>query len=217
MNRKRPVPNTTRRAALVLSALTLATAGVTAHAATQCYTFDSFEDKTEFTAGDSKQLKNAEITFYQYYDENLQQVNKESKATVDTSNILKSPPSLVLNHRILVKIKPDQPIRRVTLNYAQNTGSQNNAILNLGVNGKLIAWRGNLMDKDSSKLGKDAFGGLVQVSVTEQPIGSGDWIGGTFELVSDPAYPNRPDRGISRFGLGASSQLVLDDICLETF
>jgi hypothetical protein len=205
------------RTTQTLIALSLGIAGSTVQASTQCYTFDNLEDGRTFVIGDQKQLNRALITFYNYYDENLDPVAADGLATVSNSGIIGSPPVLTLNHRILVQVIPDQRIKRVRIDYAENTGVDNNQIVNLGINNEIKAWRGTLTEMDGKKLGPATGGGLVSVSVTQTPVPNSYWVTGTVQLVSDPADPNLPDRGIDRFALGRSSQLQIDNVCLETF
>ncbi len=205
-----------RHAGQLFAAVAMVFCGATVQAATVCYPFDNVEGKT-FAPGDQKQFDKALITFYEYYNEAGDQV-PGGNASVKNSGIIGEPPVLSLNSRILVQVIPEQRIKRVTLDYAENKGTDNNQIVNLGINNEIKAWRGTLYKLNGKKLGQKDYGGLVNISVTQHPhAGGSDWVEGTLTLEADPAHPNLPDRGISRFAVGRSSQLQIDNVCLETF
>ncbi|MEJ2622498.1 MAG: hypothetical protein P8163_20280 [Candidatus Thiodiazotropha sp.] len=199
----------------LLAAFALMFCGVTVQAATVCYPFDKVEDKT-FAPGDQKQFDKALITFYEYYNEDMQQV-PDGHASVINSGIIGEPPVLSFR-QILVQVVPEQRIKRVTLDYAENKGTDNNQVVNLGINNEIKSWSGTFHRMNGKKLGQKDYGGLVNISVTQQPHAEvGNWVEGTLTLEADPAQPNLPDRGISRFAVGRSSQLQIDNVCLETF
>jgi hypothetical protein len=216
MDTKHLRTNALHTTAVTLTVLMLAFANFSAYAAKQCYTFDKFGDQKEFKVGDSKQLKHAKITFYPLYDENLQQMPAaDSKAIVDQFNILGTPPALLLSNKILFRVMADQQLSRVTFDYAQNTGVDNNLIDNLAVNGEILSWRGTFLDQNGKHAGKKDLGGLVKITVTEQPHGDGHWVKGKVILESDPMFPTLPNRGIDRFAVGGTTQVQIDNLCLE--
>lgn len=196
-------------------AIGLSMASFNASAASQCYSFDKMQEGRDFKVGDSVNAKRALIEFYPYFNENLEPVQDDGVAKIENNAILDSPPTLHLLSKILFRVTPNKRVKRVTVRYAENTGVDNNQIVNLGVNGELLSWRGTLGEKEGSNMGLVDVGGRVSVHVTREPHGDGNWVKGTLTLESDPIYPWLPNRGIDRFALGRSSQLLVDDVCLE--
>ncbi len=209
--------STTSRRFKVVTAICLALAGVNTQAAIKCYPFDKLESGTRYEAGDVVNAEHATVQFYPYYNEDIEPVQDSGFAEVSGTNILDGPPTLRLASKILMRVLPNQRIKRVTVDYAENTGQDNNQLVNLGINGEIRAWRGTLDEQNGQTMGLIDVGGQVSVTVTQQPHGDGSWVRGNVTLVSDPVFPWLPNRGIDRFAFGRSSQLLLDNICLETF
>lgn len=207
---------TTSRRLSIATAICLAMVGVNTQAATKCYTFDKPALGTQYEAGDIVNPKHATIQFYPYYNEDIEPVQDSGMAEISNSNILGTPPALRLASKILMRVLPKQRIKQVTIDYAENTGANNNQIVNLGVNGEIHSWRGTLYEQNGKKMGLLDVGGQVSITVTQQPHGDGNWVKGSVTLVSDPVFPWLPNRGIDRFAFGRSSQLQIDNVCLET-
>lgn len=208
---------TTGRQGLYLAfvIISLALSGNLAQAATECYDFEKPAVGTQYRVGDTVNAAHSVITLYPLFDEALQPGARDGHAEITELNLLQTPPSLRLASRISLRIVPQKRIKRVTLNYAENTGADNNQLLNLGVNGELRAWRGTLSVQNGQHMGTIDAGGQVNVSVTHQ-AGGGNWVTGTLTLESDPVFPWLPGRGIETIMIGRSSQLILDKVCLST-
>ncbi len=209
--------STTFRRVKTATAICLALAAVNAQAAIKCYPFDKPALGTQYEAGDVVNPRHATIQFYPYFNEDIEPVQDSGMAEISNSNVFGTPPVLRLANRILMRVQPNQRLKRVTIDYAENTGADNNQIVNLGVNGEIRAWRGTLDEQNGEKMGLLDVGGQVSVKVTQQPHGDGNWVKGNVTLASDPVFPWLPNRGIDRFAFGRSSQLLIDNVCLETF
>ena len=85
---------------------------------------------------------------------------------------------------------------------------------NLGANGELLEWGGTLLEQDGENIGKAPNGGRVSVSVEETVSQLSGWVEGTLTLESNPVNSSAPNRGISRFAIGRTSQLLIDDVCM---
>lgn len=200
-----------------IAATGIVLAGINAQAATICYTLDKLPLDTQYEAGSVVNAEHVTVNFHPYYSEDLVPVQDPGNAVIIDTNILGTAPTLRLASKILMQVMPNQRVRQVTVEYAENTGADNNQVVNLGVNGAIRSWRGTLSEQDGQHIGKRDYGGRVNISVTQQPHGTGNWVKGTVTLVSDPVNPNIPNRGIDRFAFGRSSQLLIDNICMETF
>jgi len=200
----------------IATAICIALTGVNAQAATKCYTFDKPALGTQYEAGDVVNPQHATIQFFPYYNDDVEPVEDSGMAEISNSNILGTPPGLHLANKILMRVMPNKRIKKVTIDYAENTGADNNQIVNLGVNGEIRSWRGTLSEQNGQKMGRRDVGGQVSVTVTQEPHGDGNWVKGSVTLVSDPVVPSLPDRGIDRFAFGRSSQLLVDNVCLVT-
>ena len=180
-------------------------------AQTSCYDFDGPALNTLYEVGDTVNTQHAVINLLEFRTG----TNLTENAQIIQNDIIEAgPPSLIVRG-LTVQVVPDERIRSVTLQYAENAPPNNPQNWNLGANGMLKVWNGTLAEGNTQHLGTQSAGGRVAISVTEEAVPGGNWIRGTLTLESDPVNPLLPNRGIERFAIGRSSQLLMDEVCLS--
>ena len=181
----------------------------TAHAQTSCYSFDNPPVSTVYDVGQTVNTQNANINVLQF----IGGINV-GNARITESNIIDGGAPSLLIGAATIQVIPNQRIHSVSLRYAENVPPVNNPQgWNLGANNELLQWSGTLSAQNGVHLGEQNFGGRVAVTVTEELAPSNGWVEGTLTLESDPLLPFLANRGISRFGIGRTSQLIIDDVC----
>ncbi len=196
----------------VLSCVSLITLQVSvAQADTQCFDFDNLDPGAEYGLGDSTSGRHATINFVTMNPENPP-IN-EGYARYSGTNLPQvGAPSLAIA-RLRVQIVPDKPVQSISLHYAENAGALNNQVWNLGTNGVLYRWTGQLSRFDDRSIGRNPAN-LVLVTVTSEPMNDGsDWIVGTLTMEAEQP-PGPGGAGIHAISIGRSSQLVIDNVCI---
>lgn len=204
----------------VMGVFVLALSSAVSHAATYCYDFSNLAD-TDYQVGQTITTPHGDINLLQVFAENgnPMQPNPEGAMLHDNVPIpgQGQNPSLWNHGGMTIQVVPNNRMSAVTLKFAENTGATDQQLWNFGVNGQRRIWRGQLSTLDGQYLGMaPPAGGRVRIAVggVLDPRPESYWVRGMVTLVSDPVDPLLPNRGIGRFSLGRSSQLLIDDVCM---
>lgn len=202
---------------VVMGALVLALSGAVGHAATYCYDFSNLAD-TDYQVGQTIPTEHGAINLLQVFDENGNPMQPNPNGASLHNNVpipgQGQNPSLWNHGGMTIQVVPNSPMSVVTLKFAENTGATDQQLWNFGVNNERRIWRGQLSTLDGQSLGQPTFGGRVRIAVGGVQIPDSYWVRGMVTLASDPVNPLLPNRGIERFSIGRSSQLLIDDVCM---
>ncbi|WP_447969059.1 hypothetical protein [Nitrospira sp. M1] len=211
--------STMNRALGVMGAVVLALSGAVSHAETYCYDFSNLAD-TDYQVGQTIPTQHGNINLLEVFDENGNPMQPNSNGAMLHHNVpipgQGEAPSLFNHGGMTIQVVPNSPISSVTLKFAENTGATDQQLWNVGVNNERQIWRGQLSTLDGQTLGQATFGGRVRIAVAGVVDSDPNsyWVRGMATLTSDPVNPGLPDRGIERFSIGRSSQLLIDDVCM---
>ncbi|GJL51830.1 hypothetical protein [Candidatus Nitrospira salsa] len=203
----------------VIGALVLALSGAVSHAETYCYDFSNFAN-TGYQVGQTIPTQHGDINLLEVFDENGNPMQPNSNGVTSHNNVpipgQGQNPSLLNHGGFTIQVVPNSRMSSVTLKFAENTGATDQQLWNVGVNNERQIWRGQLSTLDGQSLGQPTFGGRVRIAVAGVVDSDPDsyWVRGMVTLASDPVNPLLPDRGIDRFSIGRSSQLLIDDVCM---
>ena len=200
----------------ILGALVCVLSGSVVQAGTKCYDFSSPEVGTEYHIGQSLNLRHSVINVRQLVNKEGPASNDTAMAVIHAGNLPQGgAPSLRMNS-IVAQVVPNKLVKKMTLKFAQNLGSDPEfRLVNFGVNGERRAFKGSLEQMDGKVLGESGNGGKIRVSVSATPDGGDShWVRGTVTLKPTKGLP-LPMKGIKQFSFGASSQLFIDDVCIE--
>ena len=185
-------------------------------AGTKCYDFSKPEVGTTYSIGQTLDLKHSTINVRRLVNKDGPASNDTAVAEIHAGNLPQGgAPSLRMNS-IVAQVVPNKLVKKMTLKFAQNLGSDpSKRLVNFGVNGDRRAFNGSLEQMNGKVLGKADQGGKVKVSVSATPDGGDSfWVRGTVTLTPTKGLP-LPMKGIKKFSFGASSQLFIDDVCIE--
>ncbi|GJL66392.1 MAG: hypothetical protein NPIRA05_13630 [Nitrospirales bacterium] len=203
----------------VIGALVLALSGAVSHAETYCYDFSNFAS-TGYEVGDTISTAHGDINLLEVFDENGNPMQPNPNGLTSHNNVpipgQGENPSLFNHGGFTIQVVPNSRMSAVTLKFAENTGSTDQQLWNFGVNNERQIWRGQLSTLDGQSLGESTYGGRVRIAVggVVDTDPNSYWVRGMVTLASDPVNPGLPDRGIDRFSIGRSSQLLIDDVCM---
>ncbi len=201
----------------VTGVLVLALSGAVSHAETYCYDFSSFAS-ADYQAGDTIPTQHGDINILEVFDESLNRMQPNPSGLTSYNNVpipgQGGNPSLKNHGGLTIQVVPNSPMSTVTLKFAENTGSTDQQLWNVGVNNERQIWRGQLSTLDGQFLGESTYGGRVRIAVGGVQIPDSYWVRGMATLASDPINPLNPNRGIQMFSFGRSSQLLIDDVCM---
>lgn len=187
-----------------------------AQAGTKCYDFSNPPVGTEYHIGQTLNLRHSVINVRELINRDGAASNDSAVAVIHAGNLPQGgAPSLRMTS-IVAEVIPNNLAKKMTLKFAQNLGSDpSKRIVNIGVNGQRLSMNGSLGRADGKVLGKANMGGKVRVSVNATPDGGDSyWVRGTVTLRSASPLPF-PQKGITQFSFGASTQLFIDDVCIE--
>lgn len=207
--------NRTTHATTALSlvvALALLVKPSTAAAASKCYDLDGPDIGQVYQVGDSVDTRHAVINMLEFRPAGELTAHPDPRAEIVDSDLPEAgAPSLRITSMV-VQVRPKKPVQTITLNYAENTGPENSQRQVFAVNGDvrndLI---GGFAQLDGEEMGRPKFGGLASIAVIagpDDPEALPTWIRGKLTLTA-------LDQGITGFFVGATSQLLIDHICLE--
>ncbi len=201
----------------VMGALVLALSGAVSHAETYCYDFSNLSE-TAYEEEQTIPTQHGDINLRKVFNENgdpMQLGSIESWPNVPIPGQGENP-SLFNHGGFTIQVVPNTRMSAVTLKFAENTGAIDQQLWNFGVNGQRRIWKGQMSTLDGEYLGLPQPGGRVRVAVggVVDPRPDSYWVRCTVTLVSDPVNSALPNRGIGRFAIGRSSQLILDDVCM---
>lgn len=202
----------------IMVAFMLALSSAVSHAETHCYDFSNLTD-TEYQVGQTIPTKHGSINLLKVFDENGKPMQPNPNGAKLYNNVpipgQGEVPSLKNHGGMTIQVVLQSRISSVTLKFAENTGIKDEQLWNFGVNGERRIWRGQMSTLDGQSIGKPQAGGRVRIAVggVADPRPNSYWVRGMVTLSSDPVEPQIPNRGIQRFSLGRSSQLLVDDIC----
>ena len=215
-----PQSRVTFRVFGVIGALAFVFSGTMGYSATQCYDFSKPAEGTVYQVGQTIPTQHGTVHLRKVFAENGDPMRPNPQGATIHNNVpipgQGQNPSLLNHGGMTVQVIPQNRVSSVTMKFAENTGATDNQLWNLGVNGKRRVWRGQLSALNGQYLGAAQAGGRVLVSVNAVPDSPTlpTWVRGTLTLTADPVNPNLPNRGIERFSVGRSSQLIIDDVCM---
>ncbi len=203
----------------VMGAFVLAFSSVVSHAETNCYDFSNLPDEV-YGEEETISTQHGDINLLKVFNENGDPMQPNENGVQTYRNVpipgQGENPSLKNHGGITIQVVPNTPMSAVTLKFAENTGATDQQLWNFGVNGQRRIWRGQLSTLDGEYLGMPQPGGRVRIAVggVVDPRDNSYWVRGMVTLVSDPVNFALPGRGIGRFSIGRSSQLLIDDVCM---
>ena len=201
----------------VMGALVLALSGAVSHAETYCYDFSDFASMG-YEVGDTISTEHGDINLLEVFNEDLNPMLPNPNGVASYNNVpipgQGENPSLKNYGGFTIQVVPNSLISTVTLKFAENTGITDQQLWNFGVNNERRIWRGQLATLDGESLGESPYGGRVRMAVGGVQMPDSYWVRGMVTLASDPINPFIPNRGIQRFSIGRSSQLLIDDVCM---
>ncbi len=213
---QKPSTGTSSKVA-VMGALVLALSGAVSHAETYCYDFSDFAS-TGYEVGDTISTEHGDINLLEVFNEDLNPMLPNPNGVASYNNVpipgQGKNPSLKNYGGFTIQVVPNSLISTVTLKFAENTGITDQQLWNFGVNNERRIWRGQLATLDGESLGESPYGGRVRMAVGGVQMPDSYWVRGMVTLASDPINPFIPNRGIQRFSIGRSSQLLIDDVCM---
>ncbi|MGB0910557.1 MAG: hypothetical protein ACPGYT_09355 [Nitrospirales bacterium] len=201
----------------IIGVLVLALSGAVSHAETYCYDFSNFS-ATGLQVGQTISTASGDINILEVFDESLNSMEPNPSGLTNYHNVpipgQGETPSLKNHGGFTIQVVPNTPMSTVTLKFAENTGSTDQQLWNVGVNNERQIWRGQLSTLDGQSLGESTYGGRVRLAVGGVQIPDSYWVRGMMTLASDPVNPLNPNKGIQMFSFGRSSQLLIDDVCM---
>ncbi len=186
-----------------------------AQAGTKCYDFSNPPVGTEYHIGDTLNLRHSVVNVRQLVNKDGPASNANSMAVIHAGNLPQGGAPSLWMKSIVAQVIPKKLVKEMTFKFAQNLGTDpSKRIVNIGANGERVTFNGSLGRMDGKVLGKPGHGGKVRLSVSATPDGGDShWVRGTVTLkrVGIPL----PNKGVKQFSFGASTQLHIDDVCIE--
>ena len=186
----------------------LLSASVAQASGPKCYNFNNPEVGTRYEKGQSLDLRHAKINIQQFLGTNGEpSMHPDQHAEISSGNQPQAGAPSLRMVSIVSQIVPKKVVKRITLNYAENTGGA--YVQNFGVNGDRRVLQGGLAQINKQTFGKPRYGGSAQVFVTAKPS-SGNYIQGTVDVKAAPGG------SIKYVAFGGHSNFFVDRVCMYT-
>ncbi|MGB0910552.1 MAG: hypothetical protein ACPGYT_09330 [Nitrospirales bacterium] len=187
-----------------------------AQAGTKCYDFSKPPVGTEYKIGQTLNLRHSVINVRPLINRDGPASNDSAVAVIHAGNLPQGGAPSLWMKSIVAQVVPNKIVKKMTFKFAQNLGSDpSKRIVNLGANGQRMTFNGSLARMDGKVLGKPGNGGKVRLSVSATPDGGDShWVRGTVTLKPIKGIP-LPNKGIKQVSFGVSTQLHIDDVCME--